>query len=142
MDSYNYNQTFVTSNVDTSFSSLTTNSSSREDLTTKLETIRRNFIGNVYDLDQIDVDGIYELEIKRAKVWEHTNIKLKRQLKSNLKPIRIVFIGEPAFDAGGPLRKFFTMYFDAAARNIMQGTSSSFTLLHDVKKAILRGLVC
>ena len=65
LDSYNYNQTFVTSNVDTSFSSLTTNSSSREDLTTKLETIRRNFVGNVYDLDQIDADGIYELEIYR-----------------------------------------------------------------------------
>ena len=55
LDSYNYNQTFVTSNVDTSFSSVTTNSSSREDLTTKLETIRRNFVGNVYDLDQIDL---------------------------------------------------------------------------------------
>ena len=26
------------------------------------------------------------------------------------------------------------MYFDAAATNITQGTSSSFTLLHDVKK--------
>ena len=134
LDSYNYNQTFVTSNVDTSFSSVTTNSSSREDLTTKLETIRRNFVGNVYDLDQIDVDGIYELEIKRTKIWEHTNIKLKRQLKSSLKPIRIVFIGEPAFDAGGPLREFFTLDFDAAARNIVQGTSSSFTLLHDVRK--------
>ena len=135
LDSYNYNhQTLVTSNVDTSFSSLTTSSSSREDLTSKLETIRRNFVGNIYDLAQIDVDGIYELEIKRMKIWEHTNIKLKRQLKSSLKTIRIVFIGEPAFDAGGPMRELFTLYFDAAARNIMQGTSSSFTLLHDVKK--------
>ena len=126
MDSYSYNQTLVTSNVDTNFSSVTTSSSSREDLTTKLETIRRNFVGNVYDLDQIDVDGIYELEIKRRKIWEHTNIKLKHQLKSSLKPIRIVFIREPAFDAGGPLREFFTLYFDADARNIMQCTSSSF----------------
>ena len=78
LDSYNDNQTLVTSNVDTSFSSITTSSSSREDLTTKLETIRRNFVGNVYHLDQIDVDDIYELEIKRTKIWEHTNIKLKR----------------------------------------------------------------
>ena len=105
-----------------------------QDLTTKLETIRRNFVGNIYDLDQIDEDGIYELEIKRIKIWEHTNIKLKRQLKSSLKPIGIVFIGESAFDACGPLRAFFTLYFDAATRNIMQGTRSSFTLLHDVKK--------
>ena len=59
---------------------------------------------------------------------------MKRQLKSGLTPIRIVFIGEPTFDAGDPLRELFTLYFDAAARNIMQGTSSSFTLLHDVKK--------
>ena len=120
--------------MDTSFSSVTTSSSSREDLTTKLETIRRNFVGNVHDLDQIHVDGIYELEIKRIKIWEHTNIKLKRQLKSSLKHIRIVFIGEPGFDACSLMRQFFTLYFDAAARNIMQGTSSSFTLFHDVKK--------
>ena len=60
LDAYNYNQTFVTSNVDTSFSSPTTNSSSPEDLTTKLETTRINFVGNIYDLDQTDVDGIYE----------------------------------------------------------------------------------
>ena len=59
---------------------------------------------------------------------------MKRQLKSSRKPIPIAFIGEPAFDAGGPLRAFFTLYFDAAARNIMQGTNRSFTLLHDVKK--------
>ena len=134
LDSYNYNQTIITSNVDTSFSSVTTSSSSREDLTTKLETIRRNFVGNVNDLDQIHVDGNYELEIKRIKIWEHTNIKLKRQLKSSLKPIRIVFIGEPGSDICGLMRQFFTLYFDAAARNIMQGTSSSFTLLHDVRK--------
>ena len=67
LDSYNYNQTFVTSNVDTSFSSVTTSSSSREDLTTKLERIRRNFVGNVYDLDQIEANGICELEIKIIK---------------------------------------------------------------------------
>ena len=106
MDSYSYNQTLVTSNVDTNFSSVTTSSTSREDLTTKLEKIRRNFVGNIYYLHQIDVDGIYELEIKRRNIWVHNNFKLKRQLKSSLKPIRIAFIGEPAFDAGGTLRQF------------------------------------
>ena len=40
-------------------------------------------------------------------------------------------MGEPAFDAGGPLRDIFTLYFDAAARNIMQGTGSSFNLKYD-----------
>ena len=59
---------------------------------------------------------------------------MKRQLKSSRKPIPTVFIGEPAFDAGGPLREFFTLHFDATARNIMQGTNRSFTLLHDTKK--------
>ena len=58
LDSYSYNHTLVTSNGDTNFSSATTSSSSCEDLTTKFEKIRRNFVGNVYDLDQIDVDGI------------------------------------------------------------------------------------
>ena len=104
LDSYNYNRILVTSNVDTSFLSVTTSSSSREDLTTILETIRRNFVGHMYHLDQIE----------RIKIWEHTKIKLKRQLKSSLKSIRIAFIGESAFDAGGPLRVIFTLYFDAA----------------------------
>ena len=132
LDSYSYNQ--VVSNADTNFSVVTTSSSSHEDLTTKLEAIRRNFVGNLYDLDQTDVDGICELEIKRRKIWKHTDIKLNRHLKSSLKPIHIVLIGDPSFDAGGPLREFFTLYFDAATRNIMQSTSSSFTLLHVIKK--------
>ena len=59
---------------------------------------------------------------------------MKRHLKSSRKPIPIAFIGEPTFDAGGPLREFFNLHFDAAARNIMQGTNRSFILLHDVKK--------
>ena len=71
------------------------NSSSREDLTTKLKTIRRNFVGNAYDLDEIDVDSIHELKIKMIKIWELTSTKLKRQLKWSLKLIRLVFIGEP-----------------------------------------------
>ena len=120
--------------MDTNFSSVTTSSSSLNNPTNKLETFRRNFVGNAYGLDQIDVAGIYQLEVKRRKIWEHISIKLKRQLKSSLKLILIAFIGKPAFDAGGPLREFFTLYFHAAVRNIMQGTSSSFTLLHDVKK--------
>ena len=98
LDSYNYNQILVTNNVDTSFSSVTTSSCSREDLTTKLEAIKRNFVANVYDLDQTDVDDIYQLEVKRINTWEHSSIKFKRQLKSSLKPFRKVFIPELAFD--------------------------------------------
>ena len=120
--------------MDTNFSSVTTSSSSLKKPTNKLETFRRNFAGNAYGLNQIDVAGIYQLEVKRRKTWKHINIKLKRRLKSTLKLILIVIIGKPAFDAGGQLRELFTLYFDAAARNVMQGTSSSFTLLHDVKK--------
>ena len=59
---------------------------------------------------------------------------MKRQLKSSPKPIRIVFIEEPAFNAGGPLREFSKLYFDAASRNNVQFTNNSFNLLHNVKK--------
>ena len=45
-------------------------------------------------------------KLKKEKIWEHTDMKLKRQLKSSLKLTRIVFIGEPAFDAGCPMREF------------------------------------
>ena len=59
---------------------------------------------------------------------------MKRQLKQGLIPFRITFIGEPAFDAGGPTREFFTYVFNDASRYIMEGTTDSFTFLHDVKK--------
>ena len=48
LDPYSYNLTLVTSNVNTNFSNITT--SSCEDQTTKLETIRRKLVGNVHDL--------------------------------------------------------------------------------------------
>ena len=67
LNSYSYNQTLVTSNVDTNLSSVTTSSSSRDSLTTKLKT-KRNFAGNVYNLDQNNADGIYELEITSKKI--------------------------------------------------------------------------
>ena len=54
--------------------------------------------------------------------------------KKQQKAIDIVFIGEPKFNAGGPWRVFFTLYFDATAGYIMQGASSFFTFLSDVKK--------
>ena len=60
--------------MDTNFSSVTTSSSSLKKPTNKFETFRRNFGGNAYSLDQIDVAGIYELEVKRRKIWEHINI--------------------------------------------------------------------
>ena len=81
-----------------------------------------------------DIDNVFELQVRRRKIWEDTNIKLKRQLKQGLIPFRITFIGEPAFDAGGPTREFFTYVFNDASRYIMEGTTDSFTFLHDVKK--------
>ena len=45
LESYSYNQTLVSTNVDTNFSSVTSSSSSRGNLTTKLKT-NRNFVGN------------------------------------------------------------------------------------------------
>ena len=46
LDSYSYNLTLVTSNADTNFSSVTTSSSSSEDLTSKQdqEKLRRKCI--------------------------------------------------------------------------------------------------
>ena len=86
-------------------------------------------------VDQIDVDGIYGLKITNRKKWEHTNIKLNCELKSSPKPIHIVFIGEPYLMQMVHGDCFsLTLYFHATARYIMQGASSSFTLLNDVKK--------
>ena len=45
-------------------------------------------------------------KLKEEEIWEHTDMKLKCQLKSSLKLTRKVFIGEAAFDTGCPMREF------------------------------------
>ena len=110
--------------------------SPQESVTTmsdKFENIRRNFVQPSLIFND-DIDNVFELQVRRRKIWEDTNVKLKRQLKQGLIPFRITFIGEPAFDAGGPTREFFTYVFNDASRYIMEGTTDSFTFLHDVKK--------
>lgn len=77
-------------------------------------------------------DEHLELQIRRRKVWEDTVTKLPRLMKrSSTYNFLVRFIGEEAADQGGPLREYFSLVFEDAARYIFQGCEK-FTFLHDL----------
>ena len=49
-----------------------------------------------------DPEDKYRLKVRRRAVWEDTLNRLKRGLPID-KYLRVVFLGEPAVDTGGPL---------------------------------------
>ena len=53
---------------------------------------------------------------------------------SELKPITVEFVGEPAADVGGPLREMFTLFYDIAGQKLMCGQENNYSFQHDVHK--------
>ena len=49
-------------------------------------------------------DSYTKLIVRRRRVWNDLNEKLKSFLGVNIKPLKIEFVGEEAVDEGGPLR--------------------------------------
>ena len=66
---------------------------------------------SVIFLASSDYDSHTKLIVRRRRVWNDSNEKLKRFLGVNIKPLKIEFVGEEAVDEGGPLREFFSLVF-------------------------------
>ena len=49
-------------------------------------------------------DNHTKLIVRRRRVWNDLNEKLKRFLGVNIKLLKIEFVGEETVDEGGPLR--------------------------------------
>ena len=60
--------------------------------------------------------SVYRLKIRRKRVFEDGLREFKRGFPLD-KPFAITFIGEPAVDAGGPLREFFHILLADIANN-------------------------
>ena len=75
-----------------------------------------------------------EITVRRRHIWNDAKRALKRPLFNGRIGITINFIGEPAQDAGGPLREFFTLLWQSLARNnsLFNGPEDSRTLVHNV----------
>ena len=63
-----------------------------------------------------DRDQIYRIKVRRKHVWEDALHHFKCGLPATLH-LRVTFLGEPAVDAGGPLREFLHLLMSEIAKN-------------------------
>ncbi len=64
----------------------------------------------------ITPEQTYRLKVRRKHIWEDA----LHQFMHKILPthyIRVTFLGEPAVDAGGPLREFFCLLLTDTAKN-------------------------
>ena len=57
--------------------------------------------------------------MRRKHLWEDTLKALKRTLWAAAKHLKVVFLGEPGIDDGGPRREFFRLLLAEIGRNNM-----------------------
>lgn len=80
-----------------------------------------------------NVDYTYRVKVRRKHVWEDALHQFKHKILPS-HHIRVTFLGEPAVDAGGPLREFFCLLMSAIGRNnsLFCGEMSSRIPTHNV----------
>ena len=81
-----------------------------------------------------DDDNSIRLKIRRSEVFKDTVYELRKGLDVNSKRLRVVFLGESAVDAGGPMREYLHLLVAAFAQNnsLFGGPLSSRSLKHSV----------
>lgn len=61
-------------------------------------------------------DNIINFRVRRKHIWKDALNKFQRGFDVS-KQIQVTFLGEPAVDAGGPLREFFRLLLSEIAAN-------------------------
>ena len=80
-----------------------------------------------------DKDDIFRLKVRRKHIWEDALDYFRRGIPTS-KHLRVTFFGEPAVDAGGPLREFFRLVLGELSRNnsLFCGVKTARAPLHNV----------
>ena len=66
-----------------------------------------------------DEDDVFRLRVRRRHIMEDSlQLQFKRGIPVS-KHLRVTFLGEPAVDAGGPLREFFCLLLGEISSNSM-----------------------
>lgn len=80
-----------------------------------------------------DEDDIFRIKARRRHIWEDALNSFKRGIPAS-KHLRVTFLGEPAVDAGGPLREFFRLLLREIFRNgsLFCGPDTARYPLHNV----------
>ena len=98
---------------------------SQEDIT--LEVLLRNYRSTVIRSDQT-----HRITVRRSHIASDAILALRKGFDKS-SSIRITFIGEPAVDAGGPLREFFRLVMRDVINNnsLFQGSDDSRSPAHN-----------
>lgn len=93
-----------------------------------LEVLLRSHQSNVIKYDQF-----HRITVRRSHIFSDALTAMRKGFDKSLN-LRITFIGEPAVDAGWPLREFFRLVMkDAVSNNsLFQGPEDSRSPAHNV----------
>ena len=58
------------------------------------------------------------LAVRRRHIWADTKRALSRPFFNDKIGLNVVFVGEPALDAGGPLREYFRLLWLSVHQNL------------------------
>ena len=73
--------------------------------------------------------------VRRKRIGEDSEQKLKRLFNDGIKPFHIRFVAEEAADNGGPFKEYFTLLFDEVNHQLLCTDGNfGFTFLHDIQK--------
>lgn len=80
-----------------------------------------------------DEDDTFRIKVRRRHIWEDSLHCFKQGVPVS-KRLRVTFIGEPAVDAGGPLREYFHLLLAEICRNntLFQGDEKARIPVHNV----------
>lgn len=82
----------------------------------------------------LNKEVVHRLNIRRKYIWED-GLKAFRKGFPFHASLRVVFLGEPAVDVGGPLREFFTLLMQTMMNNnsVFVGPEDCKTVIHSMK---------
>lgn len=110
---------------------------------TSIEVLLRNHSSELLSDDREDV---HRIKARRRHIWEDALCCFKRGIPAS-NHLAVTFLGEPAVDAGGPLREFFRLLLAEICRNnsLFCGPDTARVPLHNIaalKKQTFKYIGC
>lgn len=83
---------------------------------------------------QIDEDQFFRIYILCSDLWKTSLAAFKRPTFDVTRKIKVVFVGEPCEDDGGPLQEMFTLLMNHIARfsGLFEGRDSHIVPAHNL----------
>ena len=83
----------------------------------------------------VSSDESVKFAIRRNNVVDDVMRKMNMFFKNSvIKPIAVEFVGEEAIHDGGPLRDFYTIFYDNAPGKLLYGPEKNYSFMHDAHR--------